>query len=344
MVRDCAIAFVVIAALACTPARSVDEGPSETGTSSTDAPGSSDGTQTSGETETEAESEAGGTDETGETDETGDDGEGGLSECPQVGPAQVQGVVSAPELSEASGMVRSRTQELLWVHNDSGDSARLFALGLDAGLLAIVELEGASAIDWEDLALGPGPASGDWLYVGDIGDNAEARPSVTVYRLPEPSLVDHVGSDPLTVDGWEALELSYPDGPHDAETLLVDPVSGDLFIVSKGTQTRLFRRPAPLSSGELEQLADPTFPSAVATAGDISPLGDFVLVRGYVDGFAWLRAPGQTIGEAMLGEPCPIPLAAEQQGETIAIEADGWGYFTLSEGTKQPLRRFAFSN
>ena len=147
----------------------------------------------------------------------------------------------------------------------------------------------------------------------------------------------------LVVDDWDALELTYPDTPHDAETLLVDPISGDLFIVTKGAQTLLYRRSAPLSSGALEQLPDPSFPSAIATAGDISPLGDFVLVRSYADAFAWLRGPGQTIGEAMLGDPCSMPLVAEQQGETIAIDADGRAYFTLSEGTNQPLWRFSFA-
>lgn len=328
--RSVVVVVITLGSFACAPGRSSDDDVASTDTTgNTDTSSTEIGTGT-GESESETDTET----------ETGEDTDTGLTECPEVEPAQMQGVVSSPEIDEASGVVRSRTQELLWVHNDSGDSARLFAIGLDGSLLATVELAGAGALDWEDLALGPGPAVGDWLYAGDIGDNAEARPGITVYRFAEPDLA---GVDQWVVDDWEALELSYPDAPHDAETLLVDPVGGDLLIVSKGAQTLLFRRPAPLSSGELEQLPDPNFPSATATAGDISPLGEFVIVRGYADAFAWLRGPDQTIGEAMLGEPCPIPLAAEQQGETLAIDADGRGYFTLSEGSNQPLWRYSFA-
>ncbi|HLT39854.1 MAG TPA: hypothetical protein VK034_26420, partial [Enhygromyxa sp.] len=299
--------FALVAALgslACASSRPASEAASSS-ESTTEATSSSEATTEPGTSETG--------DQTSTETETGEDPDPGLTECPTVEPAQTLGTVSSPEIDETSGMVRSRTQELLWVHNDSGDSARLFAISLDGSALAELELAGAGALDWEDLALGPGPAAGDWLYVGDIGDNAEARPGITVYRFPEPAEVAQIGADPLVIGDWQALELSYPDAPHNAETLLVDPVGGDLFIVSKGAQTLLFRRPAPLSSGELEQLPEPNFPSSVATAGDISPLGDFVIVRGYFDAFAWLRAPGQTIGEAMLGEPCPIPLAVETQ-------------------------------
>jgi hypothetical protein len=245
-------------------------------------------------------------------------------------------------INEASGMVRSHTQDLLWMHNDSGDSARLFAVGLEGSLIAEVQLDGVVALDWEDLALGPGPNPGDHLYAGDIGDNAEIRPWVTVYRVPEPAEVAQLGADPIVLGNWDALDLTYPDGPHNAETLLVDPSTGDLFIVTKGAETKLYRRPAPISDGELEALADPNYPSAITTGGDISPLGDFIAVRGYPDAFLWLRGPGQTVAEAMLADPCVIPLASEQQGEALAIDLDGKAYFTVSEGQTPPLYRYAF--
>ncbi len=67
------------------------------------------------------------------------------------------------------------------------------------------------------------------------------------------------------------------------------------------------------------------------------------MVRAYINAFAWVRAPGQSVGEAMLGERCLIPLAPEPQGEILAIDADGTAYFTLSEGSDQPLWRYSFA-
>lgn len=263
-----------------------------------------------------------------------------VTECPVVSSGEIQGIVVAPEINEASGMVRSRTQELLWVHNDSGDRARFFAIGFDGARLGTVELVGAGAIDWEGLALGPGPEPGDYLYAGDIGDNDAVRRGITIYRLLEPADFTQDAIDPVLLGDWDAIELSYPDRPHNAETLLVDPWSGDLFIVTKDVETLLFRRPAPISSGTLEQMPNPRYPGMTATAGDVSPLGDWVMIRGYTEAFAWWRMPGETLGEAMLSEPCAMPLAVELQGETLSIDADGLGYFTLSEKTRQPLWYF----
>ncbi|NJK33436.1 MAG: hypothetical protein HC927_14105, partial [Deltaproteobacteria bacterium] len=206
--------------LACGERRSSED---ELGSESDTTGSSGDDTSSTGEPETDNTTEPEPETETTATETDTGESETGLSECPSVADPVAQATITAPEIDEASGMVRSRSQELLWLHNDSGDSARLFALGLDGQLLATIELAGADAIDWEDLALGPGPSPGDWLYIGDIGDNAEARPGITIYRLPEPADVAGSGPNPIELDNWTALELTYPDSPHDAETLLVDP-------------------------------------------------------------------------------------------------------------------------
>lgn len=251
-------------------------------------------------------------------------------------------MIAFPELAEASGLVHSRTQALLWAHNDSGDVARVFAVSLAGERLATLELAGIVPFDWEALALGPGPGEGEHLYVGDIGDNAKMRPTIEVHRFAEPPDVLAIGSDPLVIGEVESFALTYPGGPRDAEAMLVDPLSGELVIVTKGADTELFRKTAPLSEGELEALPTPNFPSAFATAADVSASGDFVAIRGYVDAFGWLRAPEQSVGEALLGEPCELPLAAEQQGEALAFDAMGLGYLTLGEGLEQPLWWFGY--
>src|SRR5204863_6202834 len=150
--------------------------------------------------------------------------------------ASTPGTVASNAVTELSGISAGRlTDGVWWVHNDSGDSARVFAVGTDGRDLGQYALGGASAIDWEDIALGPGPTAGvNYLYVGDIGDNAKTRASIQVYRVAEPVVDTSVTSPPplQTLTGVAKLTFAYPDGPHDAEALLVDPSSGEMFIVT----------------------------------------------------------------------------------------------------------------
>src|SRR5215218_3190707 len=93
----------------------------------------------------------------------------------------VTGRLAAPEATEISGLVASPAQPgVLWAHNDSGDRARIFALRSDGSLIASLDVPGAEATDWEDIAVGPG---GD-LLLGDIGDNQSVRKDIDIYRVP----------------------------------------------------------------------------------------------------------------------------------------------------------------
>jgi hypothetical protein len=257
-----------------------------------------------------------------------------------------------PSVKEASGVVESRKNAgVLWVHNDSGDQAHLYAISTTGASKGTFKLEGAGAIDWEDMAVGPGPVAGQpYIYVGDIGDNAESRANVKIYRVPEPTVAGAPGT--VTVTGVEHLTLQYPDGAHNAETLLVDPVSGDLFIVVKAASgvSPVFRAPAPLAFGGsmvMQKTVTLTFGAAplsggtTTTGGDISATGDSIAIRTYGSAFLWRRVAGATIAQALATEPCPIPLAAEGQGESLGFKVDGTGYYTLSEGTNVPLHFYA---
>lgn len=274
--------------------------------------------------------------------------------------------VSSDELVEISGLAASRTNAgVLWAHNDSGDAARVFALDVSGGHLATYTLAGADALDWEGMAMGPSAArDASELYLGDIGDNARARPEVIVYRVREPA-VDR-GAAPFvgTLAGIERLTLRYPDGAHDAETLLVDPVSADLIIVTKDAGgSEIFRAPVTIDANstatlelvgriDFSQLKRRSeFPAdapplaraggALATGGDISPSGDLIAIRTYSAVWMWSRGAGQSVGEALAAAPCEAASPAEQQGEAIAFDAGGRGYFTASEGQHPPLHRFA---
>ncbi|NQU24245.1 MAG: hypothetical protein HQ567_23435, partial [Candidatus Nealsonbacteria bacterium] len=267
-----------------------------------------------------------------------------------------QGTVIADDINEDSGMTVSRHNEgVLWVHNDHGDSARIFAVNAQAEYLGAFDLSGAGANDYEDLAIGRGPAAGvNYLYVGDIGDNdATGSGLVTVYRLPEPAVYAARGdqSRPIRGSSVDRLTLEYPDGPHNAETLMFDPLSGDLLIATKETdKTRVYRA----SAGDLADPALDVVPLnllartddiEMSTAGDISPTGGEVIIKNYTDARIWTRWPGESVGEAMTRSPAVIPLQEEPMGEAIAFDAVGSGYFTHSEnggipggsGPSQPL-------
>ncbi len=208
--------------------------------------------------------------------------------------------------------------------------------------MGTIDISGAQAVDWEDIARAP-PGRGSDLYLGDIGDNAKQRASVQVYRVAEPDSA----SAPAAA---EALDLTYPGGQAwNAETLLVDPLSGDLYIVTKELlgSSPVFRAAAPLPFGgsvELAQVATIDFAKfgggTLATGGDVSPDGSLVIVRTYGTAFAWRRPKGAPLEAAFATEACPLPLAKEPQGEAIGFADDGSSYFTVSEGASPTLYRY----
>src|SRR5262245_32990760 len=145
-------------------------------------------------------------------------------------PVQI-GTISASVLPEVSGIVDGRAApNTFWVHNDHGDTARFFAINHQGALLGTYPLANASAVDWEDIAIGANPSGGNYLYLGDIGDNDANRLSITVYRTAEPL---STASATIPETSYSAAHLQYPNGPRNAESLFVDPITSDLYIISK---------------------------------------------------------------------------------------------------------------
>jgi hypothetical protein len=256
--------------------------------------------------------------------------------CTRLRP-RVTGRVDTPAATELSGLVQSRKRPgVFWTHNDSGDRARIFAVAGDGKLLAEVAVTGAVNVDWEDIAAGP-----EGLYIGDVGDNAAARDAVTVYITPEPRLD---GGPPPATTAARQLTLRYPDGPHDAEALLVDPASGAIVIVTKdfrGTGSvyvadpgsGTLRRSGKLSLGDFEAV----------TAGDVSSNGRIVALRTYDQAFVWSRRRGQSLASALRRRPCAASanlLDEEGQGEALALSPTGNAFYAVPEGERPALRRY----
>jgi len=275
----------------------------------------------------------------------------GASAAPTFGPGVSQGPVSAPTIEEASGLAASVfSRGVLWTHNDSGDSARIFALDVQGRLLGTYLLPGANHTDYEDLGAGPGPVAGvRFLYVGDIGDNGASRGSITVYRVPEPAVYERQRLLPPTraLAGVEALTMQYADGPRNAESLFVDPRTGDLYIATKASgSSRLYRAAVGqlVTGGTITLAFVRTIPLAatrMATGATITPDGSAIALRGNGINRLWSRGPTQSVSAAFAGAFTTLPLASEPQGESIAFDAAGADYFTLSEGDGQPLYRYA---
>jgi hypothetical protein len=264
-------------------------------------------------------------------------------DCPKFLAGQKVGTVQSALIKEASGLAASRKNPgVLWVHNDGG-SPCVYAITPEGKLLGVYNLAGAKVRNWEDIAIGPGPEPNvDYLYVGDIGDNNAKRKDVTVYRIIEPNVNAGQAFVNFTINNVESIVLVYPDGPRDAETLLLDPLTKDLYIISKEGTSKVYRAAYPqATTGKttLEQVAKLHW--GMATAGDISPDGQMIIVRGYFGASLWVRPKDGPMWKAFENSECSIPIILEQQGESICFDANGAGYYTTSEHKHQPIYYFA---
>jgi len=262
-------------------------------------------------------------------------------------PGRQVGTVQTTLIAEASGIVASRKNPpVLWVHNDSGDSPRIYAINLKGELLGMYTVEKSRCRDWEDIAIGPGPDSQQqYLYIGDIGDNKARYPSVTVYRAVEPEVDPNLALVEAKIGPADSIELVYPDGPKDAETLMVDPLNGDIYIIAKRQLScRVYRAAYPQSTTRptvMDLVA--TLPLGFAVAGDISSDGSLVIVRGVFNASLWIRPKGKELWRAFSEKHLRLELMREPQGEGICFDADGLGYFTIGEMRHPPIYYFARS-
>jgi hypothetical protein len=241
-------------------------------------------------------------------------------------------MIRVPDLQEGSGVaVSRRNPRRAWAHNDSGKPV-LVALDDQGAVSGRIQLTGASVEDWEAITIGPCPA-GSCLYVGDIGDNDAERKRITIYRVPEPD------SASRSVSAGDVFHATYPDGAHDAETLLITP-KGDIFIVTKGATgaVALYRFPRAIKRGatvELERVGKPRDPGPAGaddriTDGAVSPNGAWVALRTNHDVRFYTAADLLTGNWREAGRVNLKPLD-EPQGEGLAF-ADDASLYLVGEG------------
>lgn len=252
------------------------------------------------------------------------------------------------KVRESSGLVASRrTPGLFWTHNDSGDGPLVYAFDRAGRSRGTFRVEGAQALDWEDIAAGPGPEPGrSYLYAGDIGDNGRKREFVIVYRFPEPEpTAQDASNETRATQPAEALRLRYPDGAHNAEALAVHPSTGDIYIVTKANaEAGVYRLAAPFdpkTPGTLAKVATlrgPDFFGTLVTGADISPDGRRVALCDYAQGYELALPEGsKTFDDIWRQTPLAVPLGARYQGESVAYRLDGAALLATSELTPTPL-------
>ena len=268
------------------------------------------------------------------------------------GPALTLATIKNQSITESSGLVASRTNPgAYWTHNDSGDGPFIYALDTRGDSLGIFRVTGAQARDWEDIAIGPGPQSNQsYLYIGDIGDNDELRSEVVVYRVVEPALTaadrKSTKTRPETTAPAEAIRLRYPDGKHNAETLLVHPVTGNIYIVTKIMIANpvVYQATAPFVAGKLitmRRIGEVKVPSlfgGMLTGGSVSPDGRRVALCDYFQGYELVLPHGaKDFDEIWKVKMTGFDLGKRKQGEAIAYRLDGKALLATSEGKQSPL-------
>ncbi|MDQ3757505.1 MAG: hypothetical protein M3394_06630 [Actinomycetota bacterium] len=244
-----------------------------------------------------------------------------------------------PRIDESSGVsASSRTDDYFFTHNDSGDSARFFAVDRTGATLAVFDVDGARAVDWEDMARGRSEGDDPALFFADIGDNFARRETVTVYEVPEPRPAD----GDAEVDVLRQHELRYADGPHDAETLLVHPRDRRMFVVTKERNgvAGLYRADGGVlhREGDIRLDALVRRPGAYAkavTSGEIRGDGRKVVLRTPFEAFEWTIE--NDVAAAFAGQPLRIPLPFAEQGEAIAYSRYGGSLLLTTEGSGAPV-------
>ncbi|MEO0421521.1 MAG: hypothetical protein AAF184_04240 [Pseudomonadota bacterium] len=272
-------------------------------------------------------------------------------------PGQI-GLVVDGQLREISGLAVSRRDpDLLWVLNDSGNGARIYAIARSGERLATVAVLGARNRDWEDLTAATLEGRST-LIVGDIGDNEGRRPYVTLYLVPEPWVEE--GRPTAAVKVERTIHFRYPDGPRDAEGLAFDPVAGELLVLSKrAVPPALYA--VPVASDEsststvvtarkvaevaslpppslIDLAADPRFGiyASQPTALDYVPSVG-LLVMTYARPYLFDANLPATPAELLSAPPRPVVSARLKQAEAAVI--DGEHLLLTSERLPSPLLR-----
>lgn len=259
--------------------------------------------------------------------------------------------IKSGDIVESSGLAASPCQEsVLWTHNDSGDDAYIFALDLNGENLGTWKIANAENIDWEDIASYKDRTGKCSIYIGEIGNNKLQRHEHAVYRIAEPAVSDATKSssrrNPLTIGAVEVIRFVYPDFEQDAETLMVEPKSGDIYVVTKRVSgpAGVYRLKPTFGATDIQradkvtELSVPAVPNGFVTGGDISADGRRMVICDYAQAYEWsLPETATQFDEIWKLEPSRVDLGKRNTGESVCYSASGNSIFATTEGRNPPL-------
>lgn len=254
-------------------------------------------------------------------------------------------------ISESSGLARShRDPAMLWTHNDSGGNAEAYALDSSGHFLGTLTIGPAINIDWEDMTSFVENGT-PRLLLADIGDNYAARPALNLYIVDEPDLAG--AEQPFTLNATvvRAIEVSYPDGPRDAEAIAVDATEGAIYLLSKRDAVpRLYRVPLNPAAPALvaEAMGEINIPRQdAATAGadsfnhvtsmDIAADTGALVLTTYTHAYVYARTLEQSWQQALQQAPQSFDLPAYSQIEAVSFDIDAQSVWITSENLPAPL-------
>lgn len=255
-------------------------------------------------------------------------------------------------VEESSGVAASRCNEgVFWTHNDSGDDAFLYAFDLQGEKLGVWRVPGAKNDDWEDIAAFKDTSGKCFLYLGDMGNNRHERGELTVYRIPEPKIEpgnkDSSRKEPVSTEPAQAINATDQDfKKDDAETLMVHPVTGDIYILTKSAkrESSIYKIAAPYQTDNpnslqlVGTLRVPAVPNGLLTGGDISPDGKRVIICDYYGAYELALPEGtKNFDEIWKQAPLVVELGERKTGEAIAYSANGKFLIATSEGKNPPI-------
>jgi hypothetical protein len=269
--------------------------------------------------------------------------------------AKLVALLKDKRIDESSGLTQSlRDPQIFWTHNDSGSDPCLYAINQSGQTLAKVRLSRAVNFDWEDMASARDPAGQSNLYVADCGDNLLARASLQVYQIPEPELPENADKEIFSAEP-KVYHASYPDGHHNAETLLVHPQTRRLYIVTKTETARsaVYAFPEKLITDApmvLEKLCDLDFPprahlgkrpldASQTTSGAFAPDGSRVVIGTYSFIHEWRIQPSDSLKSALARSAQLIEPPFLRQCEALCYGQDNETLYLTSEHLPTPLVR-----
>jgi hypothetical protein len=264
---------------------------------------------------------------------------------------EVVGKIKDKEIIEASGITVSKCQpDVLWTHNDSGDDAFIYAVNPAGDDLGTWRVKNAQNIDWEDIAEYKDKSGKCLIYIGEIGNNQLERNVHTIYRVAEPQVTPQTANlkhkDALETLPADSLSFSYADVNQNAETLMVHPTTGEIYVLTKNRKgpSGVYRIVPTFNTSvvqKVNRLADiqvPSIPVGLLTGGDISPDGHHVVLCDYIDGYELVLPDDDNNFDDTWSQPITrINLGPRDTGEAVAYGNDGNSIFATTEGKNAPI-------